>query len=373
MRENLLAISFSHFIDGYFVSSLKRPLPFAEKSFDLVRMSNLTLCISYERWEFVLSEVSRVLKVGGRLELIDDEIFFPYGKPSMPRSEPPMLELPIPNLRFSTFQNAEVDDADDDDMYDLYGLDEREEGDDTDDCSDTASAGGYNPKPSTYSPPSKSEPQIPPPPPPTPHSDVSSPWDDQLASSRDLESLFEEVLNKIYGIHMCPFEFVVDLMAHVFGNARQINSLHLTLAPWDPHSDDGHSHADHVSGAGGAHNLNGTHLVYPQSPQSFHARVEGRFSHPVHPPPSSHCPNSLSQSPGLILWPSTFIPMTQPELEIHASKHVRVLLSCKAALAEYIAAENVDEDGTRNEEFLEAMRKYEGYAFSLLAHSRFRH
>ena len=60
--------------------SCKQRLPFSDNSFDLVRMSCLALCITSDSWVFVLQEVSRVLIAGGRLELIDDLIFFPYGK-----------------------------------------------------------------------------------------------------------------------------------------------------------------------------------------------------------------------------------------------------------------------------------------------------
>jgi len=67
------------------------------------------------------------------------------------------------------------------------------------------------------------------------------------------------------------------------------------------------------------------------------------------------------QSPGLILWPDKFIPMSPTELEMHACKHMHVLLGCKPALAEYVAS-FVDEDGTRfvqDEEFHESIWDYE--------------
>jgi len=55
--------------------------------------------------------------------------------------------------------------------------------------------------------------------------------------------------------------------------------------------------------------------------------------------PDHLCANSspsMAQSPGLILWPSTFIPMEPLELEMHACKHMHVLLGCKAALSDFI-------------------------------------
>ncbi|KAJ3483968.1 hypothetical protein NLJ89_g12019 [Agrocybe chaxingu] len=99
------------FVRGNF---LKQRLPFSDNSFDLVRMSCLALCITSDSWIFVLQEVCRVLMVGGRLELIDDLIFFPYGKsfsgiddlPSTTspiESVAPRLDITIPSSAFTTF------------------------------------------------------------------------------------------------------------------------------------------------------------------------------------------------------------------------------------------------------------------------------
>uniref|UniRef100_D8Q2W4 Methyltransferase domain-containing protein n=1 Tax=Schizophyllum commune (strain H4-8 / FGSC 9210) TaxID=578458 RepID=D8Q2W4_SCHCM len=62
------------FVRGDF---LRTPLPFPDGSFDLVRMANLTLAIPRDAWESLLHEVSRVLALGGRLELIEDRVRFP--------------------------------------------------------------------------------------------------------------------------------------------------------------------------------------------------------------------------------------------------------------------------------------------------------
>ncbi|KAJ7606832.1 hypothetical protein FB45DRAFT_949243 [Roridomyces roridus] len=55
------------------------PLPFPDSQFELVRMANLQLAIPQHQWESVLCEVRRVLVPGGRIELIYDDTFFPYG------------------------------------------------------------------------------------------------------------------------------------------------------------------------------------------------------------------------------------------------------------------------------------------------------
>ncbi|KAF9486494.1 hypothetical protein BDN70DRAFT_16626 [Pholiota conissans] len=66
----------------YFIQAdfLERKLPFPAKRFDFVRMANLALCIPKDRWESLFQEVHRVLAPGGRLEVIDDQIQFPYAK-----------------------------------------------------------------------------------------------------------------------------------------------------------------------------------------------------------------------------------------------------------------------------------------------------
>ncbi|EJD03744.1 uncharacterized protein FOMMEDRAFT_19108 [Fomitiporia mediterranea MF3/22] len=53
-------------------------LPFKSGSFNLVRLSNLTEAVPQSRWEHVLIEVRRVLRPNGRVEIIDDEMIFPY-------------------------------------------------------------------------------------------------------------------------------------------------------------------------------------------------------------------------------------------------------------------------------------------------------
>jgi len=68
-----------------------------------------------------------------------------------------------------------------------------------------------------------------------------------------------------------------------------------------------------------------------------------------------------TQSPGLILWPSTFIPLEPLELEMHACKNMHVLLGCKAALWDFIQ-DVKGADGTAHisqDEFNELTWEYE--------------
>ncbi|KAH9081769.1 hypothetical protein EDB83DRAFT_2512614 [Lactarius deliciosus] len=63
-------------------------LPFPDKSFDYVRLNDAVVVIPRERWDFVLSEAHRVLRRGGRLELIHDQLCFPFIGPETPVRRP---------------------------------------------------------------------------------------------------------------------------------------------------------------------------------------------------------------------------------------------------------------------------------------------
>ncbi|KAJ3731905.1 hypothetical protein DFJ43DRAFT_1076306 [Lentinula guzmanii] len=106
-----------NFVRGNFI---RYALPFPHSSFDLVRVSNLSLAIPTERWNFVLSEIHRVLQVGGRLELIDDAVCFPYGQETFAPSPRRQTFATAPNRRRHSFDDQEssafdLSNSDDDD------------------------------------------------------------------------------------------------------------------------------------------------------------------------------------------------------------------------------------------------------------------
>lgn len=335
-------------VDSSSQSSLKQRLPFSNDSFDLVRMSCLALCITSDSWIFVLQEVYRVLMVGGRLELIDDHIFFPYGKESSSlgipdsalhsqvRSPAPRLNISIPSATFTTFSifdgetnnpglGLAVDSQETNGFYELYGVEEE-------DTEDTATLNGRSDVHTLADPPHN------PRAPPRTRTDSSNfdvnlgSWTHAHNTSEDLEALFDHMILHKFGINKNPNEFVLGLMKEVFGHAREIKTMHLTLAPPKTGIDDG-------GGFRGSHmssNVGG-----------------GRFGRS-----SRRESMGLSQSPGLVLWPSTFIPMNQSQIEIHASKHLRMLLSCKTFLAEH-AIEVTDDEEVDERAVLEALEEYE--------------
>ncbi|KAF8826936.1 hypothetical protein F5879DRAFT_489106 [Lentinula edodes] len=321
---------------------LKQPLPFPDQSFDLVRMANLTYAISYDKWEYVLGEVCRVLSIGGRLELIDDHIFFPYGKPlSSPPTLPPMNSEAHRRNRPSSQERHDPD---------LFGVGADDEGD----ASDTATLNGnrVGPRPhrNARSPPLGVT---------TPaaiSAFVSVPnvefqyWAEQVDASQELEALFEQMMNFRFGIHLCPSEFIQEMLSQIFGHSREVRTMHLTTALHD------------------ARPITPTNTFPADSKESFPAqRTRASSSHApdidVEPAdPNEH--NPLEISPGLVLWPSTLLPMSNTELQAHAMKHPRILLSSKAALSDH-ASETLDID-TEDDTFMEAMWEYESFLNSRL-------
>jgi hypothetical protein len=497
-------------------------LPFADKTFDLVRMANLTLCIPYAKWGFVLSEIQRILTIDGRLELIDDQIFFPYG--SVPTAPPTSTSVSTPSTAINTTGETCFDDDDDD------TLDDDSTGGETDSTlfSEGCLSSPSHDKPkrisiptphdvaplSLNSPLSPNDVGTPTPGDKNPVISTSAtarsvPWGTEVESSRNMETVFQNMLHHKSGIHTRPSDFIVDLMKQVFADGRKLKSFHLKLAPTDIYANqastsnvssgasaesgsdkdeksarinpkmtvqkinemakpwftvewdkeerrkpkrerklgkldgfrrategDGGSHIPDVSIPEGISAkaagrlgigenttkrpsiLEKIHLVPPErlgiagnkegkvidirnvSPISWDeaetstdsdstelvmstdsrsgpkvssssagslstltttAVTSTRARRPRSPPSPASTSSTTFQSPGLLLWPSTFLPLSPSELEMHACKHVHTLLGCKPALAGFIET-HVDENGERlvsEEEFHRAIWDYE--------------
>jgi hypothetical protein len=410
-------------------------------------MANLVLCIPYDKWDYVIRQVHRVLTVNGRLELIDDQIFFPYS---------------IAPKKPSPSWSRDMSDAFDDSYFNDKGTSQ-------DSGSDAGSTPNANSEPSnscedqmfdssTLRPIASCQPSMP------TGSPCQSPgdaldtesrylsWRNQATLSRELESIFEIMLKQRYRIFPRPSDFILNRMESVFGKdtARKIKSYHVKLAPIDSadaspgqgkadseemkskmitwmgvdrekkkekklkkSKDNSTSKADTSIGSGSsgsssersslensvpASSTVGPSPVLPPTDtkaagrlESDHAQVPllsakaaGRLgisysdlaaatvasTHQQPDASPSPSPSPL-QSPGIFVWPSTFIPLTPIELEMHANKHVHMLLGCKAAMAEFIA-QFIDEAGTRfvdDHEFHDVVWKYEWYvvfSFSVL-------
>jgi hypothetical protein len=109
----------------------------------------------------------------------------------------------------------------------------------------------------------------------------------------------------------------------------------------------------------------------PQNAEVVSAKVTAGLTIDISPTPFR--PSTASQSPGLIVYPSTFIPMSAAELEAHASKHLHVLLGCKCSLIDYISGFK-DDHGERlvcDQELTDLFWDYEWYctiSFSYISH-----
>ncbi|GLB43494.1 putative ubiE/COQ5 methyltransferase family protein [Lyophyllum shimeji] len=227
-----------HFVQGNF---LRCPWPFPDKSFDLVRMANLSLCIPYDKWEPLLAEVHRVLTIDGRLELIDDQIFFPY-RPQ-PASRPaslclPTFDPPILDKGCSFFQ---TDDDGEEEENDAASVKSQStligDGDTLAPLQKIGKALSISNPDASNSPmltlqalddlkTPNSAATIKP-------ADVPRPseWTLEANACRDLEIVFENMLLKKYRVHARPSKFIPDVMQHVFGNGEKLRTYHLKLAP----------------------------------------------------------------------------------------------------------------------------------------------
>ncbi|KAJ7762428.1 hypothetical protein DFH07DRAFT_739382 [Mycena maculata] len=349
---------------------LKYDLPFPDAHFELVRMANLQLAIPQTQWDRVLREVWRVLVPGGRLELIHDDTFFPYG-------EVPIEEVVVEG-----------------DSIPAEGLLHP---------ATTPTTAGANTTPNPLSP---STPRAPPPTPESGFFDSSDDEDDttRAAAAADLERVYARMLTTRFGVNPRAGEAARGVLGRVFGAGRveRAMSLHLKLAPvgCEGREDvvslgevrERERTASQRKSVGRKKQLGLTSSPAPSaSPQPTtpivltHTRggsaastmstrstasaasalstvsstSSGAWSATgVDPPRPAH---QLEQHPGLVLWPGTFIPLAPAELEGHVTAHMQALLACKPALAEFVGTFK-DDEGKRvvtEEEFEDAVWEYE--------------
>ena len=360
--------------------SVKYPLPFPDNSFDLVRMANLTLCIPINRWKFVLTQVRRVLRPGGRVELIDDEMFFPSVLPRPTRDVPRS-----PSRRQWQRSTSE--------QYIPR----------TTSLSRSLSHKALSDLPSPHSSPNskskKGHSRSP--------SDVEFSTNTAIASH--LETVFANMLTNKYGISTRPHLFLERMLPEVFGpdNVRQTQELELAVPSRELtegcegpglSSSAGTSPAKAIPGhmkrasedekakgawmsldwekkekrTGSVPPVVPIAITLPTSSPRSERRSEDSVStistadldlglsmkmdpqlkgsltpkarqvlfgegEDVRTP--SWRANGPYQAPGLVLLPSTLIPFSPLELEMHACKHMNTLLGCKYALGKYIAAQ----------------------------------
>jgi len=138
----------------------------------------------------------------------------------------------------------------------------------------------------------------------------------------NFEFLFEQMLSKTYGISLHPETFISQMMKDIFGYGELVEVMDLSLAHRDPPIEEDRDEAA-----------------------------------------ASETERNLTT--GLLLLPSTYLPMEAEELEMHTTRHMRTLLSCKHKLVEY-AIETATKEDVNDELVQEALYEYERCACLVL-------
>jgi hypothetical protein len=323
-----------------------------------VRLNDAVAVIPGERWDFVLSEIHRVLCPGGRLELIHDQICFSSIGP----------EIPVT-------------------------------------CTFTDAAKGKVITMKSISPPESKK---------SPYED----WEAEMRNCSDVERLYLDMLAQKYGIHPLPRAILSDAIRRRFGDEGLINvfDAHVCL-PSREFMTQAHASSSPKSGIKSSSKKRdfGISITIdwgnekpsktigwqpapaaapaptPAGPLQQQVPVAdggGYVSLTSLPPVLSKKAASVMgvaqlspagapyQPPGLVVvytsseatWhPMTYLPMSPTELDMHSNKHVHSVLSAKLALEAHI--DELGEKGKpsmSHEALDEALWQYALYAvFSL--------
>jgi hypothetical protein len=182
---------------------------------------------------------------------------------------------------------------------------------------------------------------------------------DPSSRSRGLEIVFTKMMERKFGLHFRPSSFILQMLYLVFGpsQSRKTHCLSLALpleeevleveskekrSIWSEISNVWDETVDKEAGK-----LKGLKLissaankaVFGQSPEGQEAVDVGRIGIDKTPQPPI-------QSPGLLLHPDTFIPMSPGELEMHVCKFIHIVLGSKNPLSDFVS-EFTDEKGQR--------------------------
>jgi len=351
--------------------SVEYRLPFPDKSFDFVRMANLNIAIPHDRWSLIITEVRRVLKMGGQLEIIDDEIFFPYGTtPAVTSSASQRLQDSLTSgtrhccsditetdssISSRTLRGNEVDESDYTFADEVVTKLE----------SHLAVAGSQRRSVAYF-----------------------QQWMTNWQTAQDVEETFTGMLRKRF-VHPSPKDFLPDLLKCTFGsgNVSTTQTYNISLLPASfTHPTDPAS-SIHKDEKPACPDLNlDKHLEEsdPEREQScsnrgmlplqHSAKAAGRLGisysdlivatafaqRQAHDVQYLTVPRT-SQSSGIIISPSTFVLLNATEIEFHACKWMHTLLGCRPAIFDYVHS-HLDEMGRElisDSELKEALWTYE--------------
>ncbi|KAF9523293.1 hypothetical protein CPB83DRAFT_898872 [Crepidotus variabilis] len=318
------------FVQGDF---LNFALPFESFAFELVRMSDLSLCIPHDKWDLLLSEVKRVLKIGGRLELIDDEIFFPYRNQdlALTRRHPSdcdKLRFSSQNLngsRVLSFQDTEGN------TYPIF-------------CRKSL----FNKPGSVISPLGEVRSQK------------------LVRASRDLEIVFERMLLERYKIHVRPADFLLGFLRSTFGKPGSRCKTYKLKLPKTSEREIGPLRQPDVTRGQDNARIQRFGIKWPFPSIFKRKRILGlitKFYAPRNDPLRyrARSPSTTQPTFALMAASSTYLGMSAEEVEMHACKYIHTLLGCRAALKDFVQQFRGD-DGevcVNDQEFDEELWQYE--------------
>jgi len=301
------------------------PLPFPDNSFDYVRLNNTTAVIPGERWDFIVSEVHRVLSPGGRFELIHDQLCFSSIGPETPvgctfASSVNKLDPP------SNFLEAA----------------KRKVG-----MKSTATSRSKN----------------------SPYED----WEAEMRNCSDIERLYLDMLAQRYGVHPQPYVTFVDALQRRFGSKSpvKVSNAHVCLPSQEFMTRSCATAGEPKSAKSKKREFSISVTI--DWGQDKPSKTIGKLPAPApprprpRPPPEclslTNLPPVLSQKaaslmgvaqlspvgapyqpPGVVVAHCSpegtrrmaFFPMSPTELDMHSNKHVHSIISAKLALEAHI-------------------------------------
>ncbi|KAH9837354.1 S-adenosyl-L-methionine-dependent methyltransferase [Rhodofomes roseus] len=304
---------------------LKYRLPFHNNSFDLVRMANLALVVPYWTWDFVLSEITRVLCPGGRLELVDDQLFFPR-IPSIEELRGYQIPSPIdPDLSPNLWQDL---------------INARHDAQAVRKIWETQPSSAPNTTNRPHSPGKGHK-----------RSQSEADYEASARVAGQLEDTFMCMLVRKYQYGTRTYEYIILALEHYFSQAKMAHEFRLGV-PSREFVERSEARESAKRPTRRPRYSEGDIPIPTSSPRirSFDSTAtskalrvlvgDAESSRPPKPP-------QPYQPPGLILLPTSLnklLPFSPAELEMHACKNMHTLLSCKNALTKHIK-EQTDKDG----------------------------
>ncbi|KAH9968664.1 hypothetical protein BC827DRAFT_271409 [Russula dissimulans] len=308
---------------------ITEPLPLLDNSFDYVRLNDSLAAIPGERWDFVLSEVHRILSPGGRFELIHDQLYFSSINPETPVS-----------CTFTPSRNSR-------DSYFDAGV-----------C--------VSPKRDRTTQPDSKE--------------ALGDWEAEMNNCDDIERLYLDMLAQMYGVDTEPGPILADIIQRRFGGESQIKISNAQVCLPSQHTMTPTPVGTPKKPKPSKREF-GISITIDWGQQNQDKCRKAISKVPAAPPPSplellqldclslTSLPPVMSekaaklmglrrtssaaaaaskpyQPPGVVVVvhtsadgarrPMTFHPMSATELDMHASKHIHSVLSAKLALEAHV-------------------------------------